>query len=311
VSEPADSQETPAARRERPPLPPWFRIRLPHGSAQATLKQTSDTVEAHALHTVCQEAHCPNLHDCWGRGTATFMIGGQVCTRGCRFCAVGSRRHPPPPDPDEPHNLAEAVKGMDIAYAVITCVNRDDLEDDGAAHFRACLDAVHATCPDVGLEFLGSDMNGNEPALARLLDGAPLNVFAHNVETVERLTPDVRDGKTSYRRSLRILEAARERRPDLLTKSSLMVGFGETNEEVTATMRDLRSVGVTLMTLGQYLAPSQAHYPVMSYPTPEQFDAWRDEALALGFLAVASAPLVRSSFRAGSLYLRAGSALKC
>ena len=194
---------------------------------------------------------------------------------------------------------------MQLTYAVITVVNRDDLDDEGAGHYRACLDAVHARTPDVGLELLGSDMDGNEDALQQLLDGAPLKVFAHNVETVERLTPNVRDRKASFRKSLRILEASKALRPELATKSSIMVGLGETPADMTAAMTALRSVDVNLLTLGQYLAPGPGHYPVVNYPEPAQFDAWKAEALALGFGAVASGPLVRSSFRAGLLFEQA------
>ena len=178
----------------------------------------------------------------------------------------------------------------------------DDLPDDGALHYRACLDAVHSLSPATGLEFLGSDLNGNEEALALLLDGAPLKVFAHNVETVARLTSNVRDRKASFNVSIRILEAAKTLRPDLLTKSSLMVGLGESDRDVTDTLKALRGVGVELLTIGQYLAPTPQHYPVLSFPTPGKFDEWKAEALDLGFRAVASGPLVRSSYKAGELY---------
>jgi len=296
-------------RRKRSALPPWFRVRIPSGDNLARFQKTDATVEDGLLNTVCREANCPNIHECWGRGTATFMIGGQHCTRTCRFCAVEHRHKPPPPDPDEPRNLATAIEQMGLSYAVITVVNRDDLPDEGASHFRACLDTVNAQLPEVGLEFLGGDMDGNDAALQSLLDGAPLKVFAHNVECVEKVTPSLRDRKASYRKSLHVLEAAKAMRPDLLTKSSLMVGLGETGEDVTATMKDLRSAGVDLMTFGQYLAPSQDHHPVMSFPPPEQFDAWKEEAFACGFLAVASAPLVRSSYQAGRLHAEAMQAL--
>jgi lipoic acid synthetase len=288
--------------RKRGPLPPWFRVRLPAGERLQAFQGTDAAVHANRLHTVCEEAHCPNIHECWGRGTATFMIAGQTCTRSCHFCSVEHRRVPPPLDGNEPLNLAEAIARMGLTYAVITVVNRDDLPDGGAAHYRACLDAVHARLPAVGLELLCSDLDGNEDALAALLDGAPLKVFAHNVETVERLTPNVRDRKASFRKSLRMLAASKRLQPALATKSSIMVGLGESAADMTAAMSALREAGVDLLTLGQYLAPSPAHYPVMSYPPPEQFDAWKQEALALGFRAVASGPLVRSSFRAETLF---------
>lgn len=288
--------------RKRPPLPPWFRVKLPSGERLQRFQGIDAAVHENRLHTVCEEARCPNIHDCWSRGSATFMIAGQTCTRNCRFCSVGHRRTPPPLDPQEPHNLAAAIDSMNLTYAVITCVNRDELPDGGARHYRACLDGVHARLPRVGLEFLCSDLDGNETALAALLNGAPLKVFAHNVETVERLQSSVRDRKASFSKSLRMLEAAKELRPEIFTKSSIMVGMGETNADMTTTLQALRRVDVSLLTLGQYLAPSQAHYPIMSYPPPEQFDAWKQEALTMGFSAVASGPLVRSSFRAGQLY---------
>jgi lipoic acid synthetase len=230
------------------------------------------------------------------------MIAGQSCTRDCRFCSVDHDRRPPPPDPSEPQQLADAIAQMKLDYAVITVVNRDDLADGGAAHYRACLDAVHARRPDVGLELLCSDLNGNQKALADLLEGAPLNVFAHNVETVERLTPNVRDRKASFAVSIQTLEKAKTLRPDLMTKSSLMLGLGETDEDLTAALKALRGAGVELLTLGQYLAPTRAHYPVLSFVTPEKFKEWERTAQELGFLGVASGPLVRSSFHAGDLY---------
>ncbi|MCE9615750.1 MAG: lipoyl synthase [Lentisphaerae bacterium] len=291
--------------RKRPPLPPWFRIKLPAGDKLLTYQGTDAAVRDHGLHTVCEEAHCPNIHDCWARGSATFMIAGQTCTRDCHFCSVEHNRAPAPLDPAEPAGLAAAIERMKLAYAVITVVNRDDLPDGGASHYRACLDAVHARLPEVGLELLCSDLDGNEAALAALLDGAPLKVFAHNVETVERLQSSVRDRKASFKKSLRMLAASKDLHPELMTKSSVMMGMGETNADVTAALKALSDARVDLLTFGQYLAPTPQHYPIMSYPPPEQFDAWKEEALALGFRAVASGPLVRSSFRAGSLYSEA------
>jgi lipoic acid synthetase len=229
------------------------------------------------------------------------MVAGRECTRGCRFCAVKTLRAPAAPDPDEPQQLADAVAAMGLSYAVITVVNRDDLPDGGAAHYRACLDAVHARLPDVGLELLCSDLAGNETALAALLDGVPLQVFAHNVETVERLTPEVRDPRASFAQSLRILAAAKELRPELVTKSSIMLGLGETETEIHDAFSALRDVGVELLTLGQYLAPGPGYHPVREFVTPERFDALARTARELGFRAIASGPLVRSSYRAESL----------
>ena len=196
-----------------------------------------------------------------GRGTATFMVAGKECTRGCRFCAVETLREPAAPDAHEPRHLADAIAAMGLSYAVITVVNRDDLPDGGASHYRACLDAVHARMPHVGLELLCSDLAGNEAALAELLDGAPLQVFAHNVETVERLTSEVRDPRASFAQSLRILEAAKELQPGLVSKSSIMLGMGESGTELEEAFRALRDVGVELLTLGQYLAPGSGYHP--------------------------------------------------
>jgi lipoic acid synthetase len=291
-------------RKKRAPLPPWFKTRLPQAGEPAKTF-ASTTASAAPLNTVCEEAKCPNRTSCWSKGTATFMVAGKTCTRNCRFCSVEHQHAPPPPDADEPARLAEAIAALKLDYAVITVVNRDDLNDGGALHYRACLDAVHQLSPQTGLELLGSDLAGNEKALALLLDGAPLNVFAHNVETVERLTPNVRDRKASFNVSLRILEAAKELRPDLLTKSSLMVGLGETDRDVTDTLKALCAAGVDLLTIGQYLAPTPHHYPVLSFPNPGKFDEWKAEALDLGFRAVASGPLVRSSYHAGDLYKEA------
>ncbi|MGE4488188.1 MAG: lipoyl synthase [Kiritimatiellales bacterium] len=288
-----------------PRLPAWFRKDLPAGRGVKEFGQTASTVHGNRLYTVCEEAKCPNIHHCWSRGTATFMIAGQSCTRNCRFCSVQHEHRPPPCDPEEPKRLADAIERMELDYAVITVVNRDDLPDGGAAHYRACIDAAHARLPTLGIELLCSDLNGNETALAALLNGAPLKVFAHNVETVERLTANVRDRKASFATSLRILKRAKELRPDLLTKSSLMLGLGETDEDVLAALKALRGAGVELLTLGQYLAPTRAHYPVLSFVTPEKFAEWEQAALDLGFRGAACGPLVRSSFQAGDLYRQA------
>jgi lipoic acid synthetase len=295
----------PSAQAPRPRLPAWFRKNLPAERGVKIFSQTAETVHDHRLHTVCEEAKCPNISSCWSRGTATFMIAGETCTRACRFCSVAHEHRPPPPDPDEPQRLADAVAQMKIDYAVITVVNRDDLDDGGAAHYRACLDALHAKLPNLGIELLCSDLSGNEAALADLLNGAPLEVFAHNVETVERLTPNVRDRKASFSTSIRILEKAKQLRPDLVTKSSLMVGLGETEADVTATLKALRGAGVELLTLGQYLAPTRAHYPVLSFVPPDKFAEWKQLALDFGFRGAACGPLVRSSFQAGDLYREA------
>ena len=292
----------------RPRLPEWLRVELPANRELAIFNRTQQAVEGNALHTVCEEARCPNIHDCWSRVTATFMIAGQACTRGCRFGSVDTIKAPPPPDPLEPEHLATAVQRMGLAHVVITVVNRDDLPDGGAGHYRRCVDAVHDRLPAVTIELLSSDLAGNLDALARLLQGAPLAVFAHNVECVRRLDRVVRDPRASFDLSLRVLENAKRLRGDLFTKSSLMLGVGETDAEIIDALRELRGAGVDMLTLGQYLAPgrpAERFLPVARYVPPEQFDALADEARGMGFRAVAAGPLVRSSFRAGKLLAEA------
>ena len=294
------ARERRRAMRKR--LPRWFRTSLPTGTAQIRYNETKSNVHEHGLHTVCEEARCPNVHDCWGRGTATFMVAGEVCTRGCRFCAVGTVKTPPPLDTDEPTDLAEAVERMGLSHAVITVVNRDDLPDGGAGHYRDCIVAVNQRSPEVGLELLCSDLDGDLEALAMLLDGLPLRVFAHNVECVPRLDALVRDPRASFEQSLRILSEARRLRPDIRIKSSIMVGLGESDEEVTEAMGMLYEAGVEMVTLGQYLQPGDRHLPVERFPEPWQFAEWDRKARDMGFKAVASGPLVRSSYRAGLLW---------
>ncbi len=298
------SEMSPLEKRKsmRKRLPDWFKTSLPTGVAQARFNGTKGNVVEHGLNTVCEEARCPNIHDCWGRGTATFMIAGEVCTRGCRFCAVGTVRTPPDLDPEEPGELADAVKRMGLSYAVITVVNRDDLPDGGASHYKDCIQRVSETNPGVGLELLCSDLDGNLDSLEMLLEGLPLKVFAHNVECVPRLDSIVRDPRASFEQSLAILRYAKEIRPDLMTKTSLMVGLGETDEEISEAMEMVREAGVDMITLGQYLQPSIRHLPIDRFPEPERFADWDGTARELGFRAVASGPLVRSSYRAGLLW---------
>jgi lipoic acid synthetase len=285
-------------------LPEWLRVNLPAGPKLAILNSTQQAVADHSLHTVCEEARCPNLNDCWSRGTATFMVAGKECTRGCRFCSVETRLAPEPPDPAEPEQLAAAVARMGLAHLVITVVNRDDLPDGGAEHYKRCVETVHERLPRITIELLSSDLGGDDDSLRYLLDGIPLAVFAHNVECVPRLDRLVRDPRASFTQSLEVLRRAKELRPDLWTKSSIMVGVGETDEELTRAMRRLRGVGVDMITLGQYLAPGrpgERFLPVDRFVRPQQFAAWAEEAKLLGFRAVAAGPLVRSSYRAGLL----------
>lgn len=294
----------------RPRLPDWLRVDLPANKALAIFNRTQQAVEGNALHTVCEEARCPNIHDCWARGTATFMIAGQSCTRGCRFCSVETLKTPPPLDPLEPEHLANAVERMGLEHVVITVVNRDDLPDGGAGHYRRCVDEVHLRLPNVTIELLSSDLAGNFVALAQLLDDAPLSVFAHNVECVRRLDSTVRDPRASFDQSLQILREAKRIRSDLITKSSLMVGLGESDGEITDALQELREAKVDIVTLGQYLAPGRPNerfLPVDRFVTPQQFDKWASEARGMGFKGVASGPLVRSSYRAGELLAEAQS----
>lgn len=297
-------QTNPEERRksQRKRLPPWFKTSLPTGVSQIRYNETKVNVFEHGLHTVCEEARCPNIHDCWGRGTATFMIAGDICTRGCRFCAINTQKSPPALNPNEPEELAEAVVRMGVSHAVITVVNRDDLPDGGANHYKNCILAVHEKAPEIGLELLCSDLDGNLNSLEHLLHDLPLQVFAHNVECVPRLDSIVRDKRASFDQSLKILREARRLRPDIRIKSSIMVGVGETDEEVVDAMRLLREAGVEIITLGQYLQPSWKHLTVDRFPDPTIFAEWDQAARELGFLAVASGPLVRSSYRAGLLF---------
>ena len=255
-------------------------------------------MEDHGLHTVCFSAACPNIGECWSRGTATFMIGGDICTRRCGFCAVGTGR-PGRLDPHEPDRVAEAVDRLDLAFAVVTCVARDDLEDGGAEQMARTLRAIRQRRPKTGVEVLISDYKGSEAALRTVLDADP-DVLSHNLETVERLTRRVRVAGR-YDRSLEVLRRAAMLRPDIPTKSGLMLGLGESGDEVSRALSDLREAGVTLLTIGQYLQPSPDHLRVARYLPPEEFDAWAERARELGFRGVAAGPLVRSSYRAEQL----------
>lgn len=282
-------------------LPPWLKIRPPSGERyQAVKSQMGDGV----LHTVCEEAKCPNVAECWGGGTATFMVLGDECTRGCRFCSVATARLPAPPDPAEPARLAASLAKLGLTYAVVTTVCRDDLPDQGAGHLAACIRACRAARPETLLEFLIQDFRGDEGLLKTVAD-AGAHVLAHNLETVERLTPAVRDAKAGYRLSLGVLKALKRLAPAAKTKSSLMLGLGETEAELLTAFADLRAAGVDILTLGQYLRPTGAgrHLPVVEFVAPERFEALGEKAREMGFLYVASGPLVRSSYRAGELFL--------
>ena len=296
--------------KARTRLPEWFRTRLPSGELQKKFNETKSTVAENMLHTVCQEARCPNIHECWAAKDATFMVAGQECTRGCRFCAVGTIKRPPPLDENEPQNLADAISTMGLNHAVITVVNRDDLPDSGASHYRKCLEAVREKSPEVSLELLCSDLAGDHQALQSLLEDLESQVFAHNVECVPRLDSVVRDARASFKQSIGILIQAKKLRPDILTKSSLMVGLGETDEEIVEALQLLKDADVDLVTIGQYLAPSPNHLPVDRFPEPSQYDDWSKKIEEMGFLGWACGPLVRSSYKAGELLAKASARLR-
>ena len=282
-----------------PRKPDWLKRRLPTGEGYARVREL---IESGRLHTVCQEARCPNIWECFSHHTATFLIMGERCTRNCRFCSVHSGT-PEALDPGEPGRVAAAAAEMGLQYVVVTSVTRDDLPDGGAAHFAATIRAIRERIPGAEIEVLIPDLQGDRTALHTVLAGRP-DVLNHNIETVPRLYPQVRP-QADYRRSLELLRAAGEIAPSIPTKSGLMLGLGETPEEVQLTLQDLRSHGCRLLTLGQYLQPSPEHLPVAAYVPPEEFERWRADALAMGFTHVASAPFVRSSYHAGESFAEA------
>jgi len=272
--------------------PEWIKVRAPGGEA---FHETKRLVRDLRLHTVCEEAHCPNIGECWGHRTATFMLLGDVCTRNCAFCAVAHGR-PVTLDPEEPLRVAEGVARLRLRHVVITSVDRDDLGDGGAHHFASTARAIKRLTPECAVEVLVPDFQGKESSVDVVVD-APIDIFNHNTETVPRLYKRARAGG-DYDRSLRVLLRARTRRPDLITKSGVMLGLGEERGELLAVLADLRSVDCSILTLGQYLRPSSKHLPVERYVTPEEFVELRRNALALGFRHVESGPLVRSSYHA-------------
>ena len=284
-------QQTPVENAApRPRRPEWLKVRLPHGEGY---RRVLELVGRHRLHTVCESARCPNLGECWGAGTATFMILGDVCTRSCGFCAVKTGR-PLGLDLDEPERLAQAVRSLGLRHAVITSVNRDELPDGGAAIFAACIRAVRHQVPGCRVEVLIPDFQGNWAALQTVLDAAP-DILNHNTETVPRLYQRVRP-QAKYARSLELLRRAKER--GAFTKSGLMVGIGETDAEIEAVLRDLRAVDCDVLTIGQYMQPTKDHLPVHRFVEPERFERYRDTALQMGFRYCESGPLVRSSYHA-------------
>jgi lipoic acid synthetase len=290
-----DARERPRARK-----PEWLKVRAPGGERWARLKEL---LRGKGLHTVCEEARCPNVGECWGGGTMTIMLLGDTCTRGCRFCDVKTAARPPAPDAREPEKVAEAIAALGLEYVVLTMVDRDDLPDGGAAHVARTVEEIKGRDPRVLVEVLAGDFQGDGAAID-VVARSGADVLAHNVETVERLQRSVRDARCGYRLSLSVLERWKAAAPGAVTKSSIMLGLGEREEELLAAYGDLRAVGVEVLTLGQYLRPSDWHLPVLEYVRPEAFEAERRRALALGFAFVAAGPLVRSSYRAGELFLK-------
>ncbi len=284
------------ARSPRRRLPPWLKRPLPAGD----FAHTVGIVEESGVATVCQEARCPNLSECWSKRHATFMILGDKCTRRCHYCAVQTAR-PDPPAADEPDRLAEAVRRLQLRHVVITAVARDDLDDEGAGHFAQCVRAIHELCPTTTVEVLPADFHARRECIAALCDAAP-ELYNHNLEMVERLTPTIRpQGK--YRRSLEVLRLVKQIAPRLITKSGLMVGLGETIDELHQAFDDLRAVDCDVLTVGQYLQPTlDRHAPVAKFYSPDEFDAFGVYARQLGFLSVASGPFVRSSYNAADVF---------
>jgi len=274
--------------------PKWLRVTA---SNSKKFTSTKEIVKKNALHTVCEEAMCPNISECWNHGTATFMLMGSVCTRACKFCAVDTGNPNKKLDLDEPKNVAKSIKLMNLTYAVLTSVNRDDLEDGGASHYAKTIEIVRQECPEVFIEALVPDFCGIDSSIQTLLDSG-VHVFAQNLETVKRLTHEVRDTRAGYEQTLEVLSIAKKIRPDVVTKSSLMFGLGETDFEIEEAMDDILGSGVEVLTLGQYLRPTLNHLPVKRWVTPEEFESYKHIALSKGFLEVASGPLVRSSYRA-------------
>ena len=284
-----DRRPAPAGRK-----PPWLKVKIPAGEKYAQIKST---VREHRLATVCEEAMCPNIGECWSSGTATLMLMGKVCTRACQFCAVDTGNPRGWLDPLEPENVARSVELMGLRYVVLTSVDRDDLSDGGASHYAACVAAIKARSPGTAVEALTPDFAGELASVEAVLNSG-VEVFAQNLETVKRLTHYVRDPRAGYAQTLRVLAHAKRYRPDVLTKTSLMLGLGERDEEIRETMDDLRAIDLDVVTLGQYLRPTVNHLPVEHYVSPRKFERYRQWGLESGFLEVVAGPLVRSSYRA-------------
>jgi len=281
--------------------PQWLRIKLITTDNFTNIK---NTIKNYNLHTVCESAHCPNISECWNTGTATFMLMGDTCTRACKFCAVKTGNPMKKLDIDEPKKLAFALGEIGLFdYVVLTSVNRDDLEDGGASHFAECIKGIKKYYPEIIIEVLIPDFNGDTTALRKIVDAKP-EVVAHNIETVERLQKMARDPRASYNQSLKVLENVKKMNSGIYTKSSVMLGLGEKDEEVIKAMKDLRAINVDILTIGQYLRPTDWHIPITEFVEPQKFEYFKQKAVELGFLFCASGPLVRSSYKAGELFMR-------
>ena len=288
---------TPAKHNSK--KPPWLKVPFPGGNRYSWIKDLSSRLN---LNTVCEEANCPNIGECWNGGTATFMLMGDTCTRGCRFCAVRTAKKPDALDADEPSKLAGTIKKMDLNYVVLTTVNRDDLSDQGASHIARCIKATQKASPKLLVEILMPDFRGEKQSLQKVIDASP-SVLAHNLETVRRLTPEVRDFRADYDQSLEVLHYLKTNCPKGYTKSSLMLGLGESRKEILKAMEDLRDAGVDFLTLGQYLQPTRKHLKVVNFLHPDEFKELRCIGDKMGFDFVASGPLVRSSYKAAEFYI--------
>lgn len=281
--------------------PQWLKIKL---ATSDNFSNVKNTIKQHNLHTVCEEAHCPNISECWNTGTATFMLMGDTCTRGCKFCAVKTGNPMKKLDSEEPKKLARALAEIKLFdYVVLTSVNRDDLLDGGASHFAECIKEIKKAYPEIIVDVLIPDFKGDVEALKKIVDANP-EVVAHNIETVERLQRKVRDVRANYKQSLSVLDNVKKLNPKTYTKSSIMLGLGETDEEVIQSMKDLRLINVDILTLGQYLQPTNWHISINNFVEPQKFEYFKQKALELGFLFVAAGPFVRSSYRAGEFFMK-------
>ncbi len=285
--------------RLSPKKPPWLKVPFPGGERYSWIKKRAANLN---LSTVCEEANCPNIGECWNGGTATFMLMGDTCTRGCRFCSVKSAKNPGALDPEEPKKLAETVKNLALKYVVLTTVDRDDLPDQGASHIARCIRSTQRACPEMLIEMLMPDFQGKTELVQQVINARPA-VLAHNLETVRSLTDRVRDSRASYDQSLDVLRYLKQQCPDGYTKSSLMLGVGESRTETLQAMKDLRDVGVDFLTIGQYLQPSKKHLKVEKFMHPDEFNELALQGDKMGFEYVASGPLVRSSYKAAEFYI--------